>query len=81
MKPWYEKVQYKKFVPVTNEDKWQRLWDKFQETLDRDSLDNSMGDHNYLISRYILEQTNYVFDENKFIETIKEYIKEVEDYD
>lgn len=76
MKPWYEKSCYKNFVPKTKEEHWERIWDRFQETIERNGNDNSMGDYNYLIGRYLYESGNY--DEKEFINAIKKYLKESE---
>ena len=54
---------------------WQRVWDKFQETIDREGFDNSMGDLNYLIGRYILEKTKY--NEKEFTDTIEQYLERI----
>jgi len=52
---------------------WQRVWDKFQETINQAGFDNSMGDYNYLIGRYIFERTDY--DEAEFIKNIAKYVE------
>ena len=54
-KEWYERKEYINFKPSTPEECGQRVWDKFQEELDRRGYDNSMGDNNYLIGMVIME--------------------------
>jgi len=74
MKKWYERAEYKNQKLETPEDNWQRVWDKFQETIDRKGWDNSTGDYNYLIGRYIYENGGY--DQQEFINKIKQYLTE-----
>ena len=77
MKPWYERAEYKNLKPKTLNEFSRRVWDKFQETIERDGLDNSTGDHNYLIGRFIYENCGY--DEKEFIKEIKKYLKELQE--
>jgi len=51
--------------------KWERVWKVFQDAI---PYDNSMGDFNYLIGRYICENAGY--DENEFKAIIKSYVAE-----
>lgn len=63
----------KKIKPKAPWEDWQRVWDKFQETINQEGFDNSMGDWNYLIGRYIFENTKY--NEEEFTNTIGQYLK------
>lgn len=63
----------KKNKPKAPWEDWQRVWDKFQETIDRAGFDNSMGDWNYLLGRYIFENTAY--NEEEFIHIISKYVE------
>jgi hypothetical protein len=75
MKKWYEKAEYKNFVPKTEEEKWYRFWDKFQETIARFGYDNSMGTWNYLMTRFVVEHYPNMSEE-AFVETIQKYLDE-----
>jgi hypothetical protein len=75
-KEWYERSEYRKKKLLTPEDCWERVWNKFQEIIERSELDNSTGDYNYLIGRFIFESGSY--DEEIFVKTIKRYLKELQ---
>lgn len=77
MKAWYERAAYKNRKLLTPEDHWDDVWSVFQETIERLGYDNSMGDANYLIGRYIYEKTKY--NKEEFIANIKQYFKENEE--
>jgi hypothetical protein len=79
MKKRYDRAEYKNRKLLTPYDHWEDVWSVFQETIDRAGLDNSMGDSNYLIGRYIYEKTKY--DKKEFIATIEQYLKENEAHD
>ncbi len=74
MKKWFERAEYKNKKLETPRDCWERVWDKFQETIERQEWDNSTGDYNYLIGRYIYENCGY--DEKEFTNTIRRYLNE-----
>lgn len=74
MKKWYERAEYKNDKLDTPEKCWQRVWDKFQETVERTGADNSTGDYNYLIGRFIYENG---YDQKQFTDTIKRYLREL----
>jgi hypothetical protein len=57
-KAWYERKEYINFKPSTLEEWGQRVWDRFQEELDRRGYDNSMGDNNYLIGMVMMDMTD-----------------------
>jgi len=57
-KKWYEREQYINFKPSTPEEWGRRVWNKFQEELDRRGYDNSMGDNNYLIGMILMDMVN-----------------------
>jgi len=50
-----------------------KVWEVFQKAIKK--YDNSMGDFNYLIGRYIYENGDY--DEKEFAQKIRSYLREV----
>lgn len=60
---WYEREDYINFNPCTPEQWGQRVWDKFQEELDRRGYDNSTGNYNYLIGMILMEMVCDMTDE------------------
>lgn len=54
-KNWYDKRDYVNFTPSTREEWGQRVWDKFNEMIERRELDNSMGDHNYIMGVVLMD--------------------------
>lgn len=74
-KEWYERKEYINFKPSTLEEWGQRVWDRFQEELDRRGYDNSMGDNNYLIGMILMEMVDDLRNEQESFELIEQRIK------
>lgn len=53
-KKWYEKKKYINFTPSTPREWGQRVWDKFEEELDKRGYDNSVGNYNYLMGMILM---------------------------
>lgn len=56
---------------MTPQEGGEAVWELFQDTLKR--RDNSMGDYNNYIGRFIFESGS--FDAKQFVKSIKKYMK------
>lgn len=79
-KKWYERKKYIHFKPSTLEEWGQRVWDKFQEELDRRGYNNSTCAYNYLIGVMLMEMVDsFKTTEQEAFDLIKQKIENMMD--